>query len=123
MTMARRKRGSKGAEWRKRLGRHRRSGLTVARFCKRQGVSTASFYAWRKRLDGAEGAGEKRSPAFRPVRLTSAGAVMWVHLPGGVRLEAPMENVAGVRAVVGALMRQGPSGQAGGEQSASHGGL
>ena len=31
-------------EWRKRIERQRQSGLTVAEFCQREGVSTATFY-------------------------------------------------------------------------------
>jgi len=37
-------------EWRDRLERHVGSGLTIARFCEREGVSAASFYAWRGKL-------------------------------------------------------------------------
>jgi len=81
---------SKRAEWRKRLGRYRRSGLVVARFCRREGISTALFYSWRKRLDGAGTAGKSELARFQPVRLTGADAVMSVHLPGGVRVEAPV---------------------------------
>jgi hypothetical protein len=113
---------SKRAEWRKRLQRHRRSGLTVARFCEREGVSTASFYSWRKRLGGARTGGEGELPGFQPVRLTPAGVPMSIHLPGGVQVEVPMENLEGVRAVVGELMRHGTSGDVGGEAAASDAG-
>jgi len=121
--MTRRGSSSKRAEWRERLGRHRRSGLSVARFCEREGVSTASFYSWRKRLDDAGAAGSKRERSrFQPVRLTAAGLPMSVHLLGGVRIEVPMENLDGVRAVLGELMRQGTSGDAGREGAASNAG-
>ena len=43
------------AQWQALLARSARSGLSVAEFCRREGVSTASFYTWRKRL-GAEAA-------------------------------------------------------------------
>ena len=94
----------------------------MSRFCRREGVSTASFYWWRKRLDDAGAAGKRELARFQPVRLTGAGAVMSVHLPGGVRVEVPMENLDGVRAVVGELMRQGKSGDAGREVAASDAG-
>ena len=32
------------------LRRHMKSGLTVAAFCEWEGVSTAAFYNWRKKL-------------------------------------------------------------------------
>ena len=49
--MARRRDGKKEAGWRRRLGRWEKSRLKVAQFCEREGVSEASFYYWRKRLD------------------------------------------------------------------------
>lgn len=33
--------------WQALVERHRSSGLTVEAFCRREGVSTASFYRWR----------------------------------------------------------------------------
>ena len=38
------------AVWRERFERFSSSGLAVGRFCAREGVSTASFYTWRKKL-------------------------------------------------------------------------
>jgi putative transposase len=38
------------AEWRSLIERAQRSPLSVTAFCAAQGVSTASFYLWRKRL-------------------------------------------------------------------------
>src|SRR3989339_446104 len=40
----------KEALWQERIRRFRRSGQTVAGFCAAEGVSTASFYQWRRRL-------------------------------------------------------------------------
>ena len=48
--MVRRRTGSREPIWRERLRRFPRSGLTVARFCDEEGVSVASYYAWRRRL-------------------------------------------------------------------------
>ncbi len=39
--------------WRGRMIRFRRGTLTVVEFCRREGVSVPSFYAWRKRLEPA----------------------------------------------------------------------
>ena len=36
--------------WRLRLKRQATGGLSIPEFCEREGVSTASFYAWRRRL-------------------------------------------------------------------------
>jgi len=39
-------------EWSDRLKRYQRSGETVARFCRKEGISGPSFYQWKKRLTG-----------------------------------------------------------------------
>lgn len=36
--------------WREVMARFRTSGQTASEFCKREGVSKTSFYAWRSRL-------------------------------------------------------------------------
>ena len=36
--------------WRERIAAQERSGLTIERFCKEQGLTEQSFYYWRKRL-------------------------------------------------------------------------
>jgi hypothetical protein len=38
------------ALWRRRLRQQPNSGLTIDQFCRREGVSTASFHAWKRRL-------------------------------------------------------------------------
>jgi hypothetical protein len=40
----------KAFEWRRRLVRFHKSRLSVVEFCEREGVSTPSFYQWRKKL-------------------------------------------------------------------------
>jgi hypothetical protein len=40
----------KADEWAERIGAQRRSGMSVKQFCKEQGLTEYSFYAWRKRL-------------------------------------------------------------------------
>jgi hypothetical protein len=37
--------------WRELIERHRASGQTAVQFCKKAGVSTASFYTWKRRLN------------------------------------------------------------------------
>ena len=36
--------------WRRRLRQQPDSGLTIQQFCHREGVSTTSFHAWKRRL-------------------------------------------------------------------------
>ena len=45
---------TKSEEWRERIAEQERGGLSVRQFCKEQGLTEYSFYAWRKRL-GAQG--------------------------------------------------------------------
>jgi hypothetical protein len=40
----------KADEWAERTAAQQRSGVTVKQFCKEQGLTEYSFYAWRKRL-------------------------------------------------------------------------
>src|SRR3954462_5625611 len=40
----------KAEEWSERISAQQRSGISVKQFCKEQGLTEYSFYAWRKRL-------------------------------------------------------------------------
>ncbi len=108
--MARSFGSGKAVTWRRRVRRFGRSGLTVVRFCEEEGLSTASFYRWRKRLSNerpiVDDARRMETPAFQSVRVTPAHAPMSICLPGGVRAEVPMENLDAVRAVLGELLRR-----------------
>ena len=44
----------KADEWAERIGGQQRSGVSVKQFCKEQGLTECSFYAWRKRLQKKE---------------------------------------------------------------------
>jgi hypothetical protein len=129
--MARRVDGRKVEVWGQRLRRYGGSGLTVAEFCRREGVSVPSFYQWRSRLGiggagrgaGRRRRGKARSQAGRAgtaagvVQVASAGkpaafqaievpsvalAVgMTVELPGQVQL-----RVAGDVQLIEAVMRE-----------------
>lgn len=92
--------------WRERLRRYERSGLTVTRFCEREGVSAPSFYQWRKRLASRPAAapGGQSAPAFRQLLLAPSGGVMSVELAGGARIQLPAENLPLARAVVAELL-------------------
>ena len=96
--------------WRGRMARFRRGTLTVVEFCRREGVSTPSFYAWRKRLGSAgqpKSRGERpgASPSkpgsrlFVPVNVSSS-PVAEIEFPNGVRVRVPATNIEAIRAVV-----------------------
>jgi hypothetical protein len=94
-------------QWRRRMTRFEAARQAVAEFCRKEGVSPASFYHWRKRLAGpaAAGVGETDEAAgvFRPVRLVGAAGVA-VHLPGGTRLEVPTADRPALHAVLELLI-------------------
>ena len=74
--------------WQQRLDRFRTSGLTVANFCEREGISTASFYAWRRRFEASPAPAAADAPRLVPVRLATppANAPVELLLPSGVVL-------------------------------------
>jgi hypothetical protein len=45
----------KTEEWTERIAAQGRSGMSVKQFCKEQGLTECSFYAWRKRLRNESG--------------------------------------------------------------------
>lgn len=69
--------------WEQRIRKQRRSRLSITEFCRQEGVSPASFYAWRRRLPGA-GSSEACPPLFVPIDLPTS-----VVAAGGVRIELP----------------------------------
>ncbi len=79
--------------WRLRLRRQAASGLSISAFCAREGVSSASFYAWKRRL-AASPAVRPDTPLFLPLHFDSAPPPeetapdhgFEIELPHGVRL-------------------------------------
>jgi transposase-like protein len=87
------------AVWRDRLRRQVDSGLTIAQFCAREGVSTATFHSWKRRLRLVELAdtlpAPPAPPAFLPVtvrlaeRAAADASPIVADLPNGIRLRIP----------------------------------
>jgi hypothetical protein len=95
--------------WSERLRRFDRCDLTVVEFCLAEGVSTPSFYDWRRKLRSPRGATSSPAsppPTFLPVRIVSstpAAAPVEIHLPNGARVsltgaDAPLVAAAIVAA-------------------------
>jgi hypothetical protein len=90
--MARERGAAAERVWRERLARYRRCGETVADFCEREGVSTPTFYSWKRRLSGraVNGQATRRSaPLFVPLSLGPVAAGVRIVLPGGAVVELP----------------------------------
>src|SRR5262244_3263220 len=95
----------KANEWAERIAAQQRSGISVKQFCKEQGLTEYSFYAWRKRLQKREAvrfalvdrgaARQEPAPEWTPLRCArswkfcgrdpSAGQRAGVSLPDSMR--------------------------------------
>lgn len=112
--MSRGARLGKRAQWLDRLRRFARSKLSVSEFCRREGVSAASFYQWRRKLAGAspEAAAENSPPraSFVPVQLMPA-TQLEVAFPNGARLTLPAhDHELVVRSIAAIAQAPPPSG-------------
>jgi len=70
--------------WQERFTRFASTDLTVAEFCRSEGVSTPSFYRWKK-LASPMGS---QSPRFVPLKLNTV-PVATLTLPGGASIDLP----------------------------------
>jgi hypothetical protein len=75
--------------WRQRLLRQTSSGLSIPAFCAREGVSSASFHAWKRRLTARSLPAHPRPPVFVPLHIDPSSRQA-EPLPGrGVEIELP----------------------------------
>jgi hypothetical protein len=103
--------------WERRLQRFDQWTGTVKQFCAKEGVSAASLYQWRRKLDrnappgnssGRRGRQRKASnvpqtgPSFVPVQVVGS-AVVEVFLVEGARLSIPVDATDAISTVVRAL--------------------
>jgi hypothetical protein len=112
------------AEWRARLGRWRRSRLSIAEFCRREQLSQPSFFAWRRRLadlgvpsadrrQRSNTTGQERSgPNKKTPRLVQLAPLAWpqaaiqIALPSGALVTLPSHASSElVSAAIRAAMR------------------
>lgn len=87
--------------WGERFDRFDRTDVTVAEFCRQEGVSQAAFYYWRRKLRGQPAVAQPDQapplPRFLPVSLGTRPTAstpqpslpqsrMTIDLPGGIRI-------------------------------------
>ena len=84
----------KSLAWQRRLQQFTASGMTVSKFCDREGVSVAAFHYWRQRLgpQQPEQVSRLAPPVFQAVDLLS----MIRFAAGGV-MEIPEDHVDLIR--------------------------
>ena len=75
--------------WIARLQRFQLSSLNVTEFCQREGVSTPSFYHWKKRLRDELSSPRRDDGQFVPVRVAESITSVTVNLPNGTTVEIP----------------------------------
>ena len=99
--MARQKNVSTERMWRDRLRRFRQSGVTVAEFCDHEGLSTASFYVWQRRLRGdraapresvATGQPVPHQALFVPVAVRPMAGEVRIDVADGVVIRLPLDT-------------------------------
>ncbi len=90
--------GARG-RWERLLAKQAGSGLSIAEFCRRNEISAASFYQWRKKL------GQKASvaEAFVPVAIVGA-TTLRVEFPGGVVMQLPAGDDRSLMKLVSLLL-------------------
>lgn len=91
----------RSAVWRLRLQAQQASGLSIAAWCKQEGVTAWSFYAWRKRLAEPESC----APLIAVPLLGMASAPMLeLQTPGGYVLRlSNAEQVSWLPAILAAV--------------------
>ena len=113
--MAGRKNSEKALHWREILKRHAESGVSVREFCRSEGISEPSFYAWRKKLGSRK---KDRLPTqstrrhersgngrlFVPLQVLDPAATLEILHPLGYRIQVTGEvNPVALRHVIEAL--------------------
>ena len=94
--MVRKDRAERERQWLDRFERQGSSGLSVASFCEREGISSVSFYLWRKRLRPTPQPkavrGEhavSKNPPFLPVTIKDNSETIEIELPNHVVVRLP----------------------------------
>jgi hypothetical protein len=90
--------------WIARLERFANGALTVAAFCRREGLSVPSFYYWKRQLAGDLASPSADTARLLPVRLAPGPMPLDLLLPSGAILRlTPGCDLDFVRTVVATL--------------------
>jgi transposase-like protein len=104
-------------EWRQRLKRQRKSGLSISEFCRRENLSPHTFHSWRRKLLAATRevlavrpvrerrtalAASPRPAGFLQLPVAPAPQSPWIELSlaDGTLVRVPQQNTALVLAVL-----------------------
>jgi hypothetical protein len=83
------------AHWQGLLDRAARSPLSIEAFCRTEGVSTASFYSWRKRLEAERSGASVAEPIAEDGAFLELG-VLGSEVAGSAPWDIELELGAGM---------------------------
>ena len=106
-------------QWMERLERFAKSGQTVSAFCRDEGVSSPSFYHWKRKLVGVNRnhnrvaqRRRRKSTAFKQLHVSSqnVSSSVSVHLPDGIVIDLGGDLLTIEKIVAQVLERQASKG-------------
>ncbi len=109
--MARSRDPERSVLWRERIARRGVSEQSTAEVCESEGVSVASFYAWRRKLGVAPPRASKGRAkevalgGFQQLVVSQGSTAVSVRLPGNILVEVAAGQEAALRVVVAELVR------------------
>ena len=96
------------ARWRELIAEQAGSGLSAAAFCRERGLSSSTFYYWRRRIREERGTAPDASEPRGFVRVestVSSSKAVEAELPCGTKVRVPGAQLA---ELVHALRQEGP---------------
>lgn len=95
--------------WETRLDRFRRSGLSLAQFCRKEDISIQAFYYWRRKIDAIHP--NLRCSATSPSLPGSASRLLRFTIEAqGIKIECQSESLDAINTILGWATRQQDSG-------------
>ena len=82
------------------MARFHRSGLSIGKFCKSEGVAVHSFYYWAKRCKAAAIGGSEDANGSRSPELDTAKQVVRFDLDENVSVLVPADRLDVIRCVL-----------------------
>jgi hypothetical protein len=70
--MAKQRKNQSKIKWTQAVRAWKKSGLKASAFCRKNRLGLQSFYAWRRRLDGAKASKGSDHRAFLPVQVVTS---------------------------------------------------
>lgn len=98
---------AKSLEWSKRLERFRRSGVSLAQFCRDEQVGLQSFYYWKRQL--ASKVQQQNVVIVSPNKAdngSSASPVRFAVVAGAIKIECQVDSLQAIDTLLSWAARQ-----------------